>query len=133
MRNELWEASEGGTVTMNERPLRVSTRSKLSEAVLSIGMSKSAITMEHTLPRFTDMMRRAHKCRIMGSATLDIAYVASGRLDAYIEAQISLWDIAAGVLMVRMAGGFVDLRPHATEADKYSIIASSGAIPFDPL
>ena len=129
MRNELWEASLGGSATINGRPLRVSTRSQLSEAVLSIGMSKSAVTMEHTLPHFMDMMRRAHKCRIMGSATLDIAYVACGRLDAYIEGQISLWDIAAGVLMVKMAGGFVDLRPHATEADKYSIIASSGAIP----
>lgn len=133
MRNELWEASRGGSVTLNDKPIHVSKRSQLSEAVLSIGMSKSAITMEHTLPRFIEMMRSAHKCRIMGSATLDIAYVACGRLDAYIEGQISLWDIAAGVLIVEMAGGFIDLQTHTREKDKYSIIASSGAIPFEPL
>ena len=66
----------------------------------------------------------------MGSATLDIAYVACGRLDAYIENQISLWDIAAGVIMVEMAGGIVELKPHATEPDKYSIVASNGLINF---
>lgn len=128
IRNELWEASKGESVTMNNHPIRVSTRSKLNEAVLSIGMSKSATTMEETLPYFLQLLRSAHKCRIMGSATLDIAYVACGRLDAYIEGQISLWDIAAGVLMVEMAGGLVDLKPHATEADKYSIMASGALI-----
>ncbi|HLB33837.1 MAG: inositol monophosphatase [Verrucomicrobia bacterium RIFCSPHIGHO2_12_FULL_41_10] len=131
MRNELWEAIDGGIVTMNERPIRVSTRTQLNEAVLSIGMSKTADSIEQALPRFAQMIRTVRKCRMMGSATLDMAYVASGRLDAYIESQISLWDIAAGALMVKMAGGYVDLRPHATEADKYSIIASSGRIPLD--
>ena len=133
MRQELWEAMEGGTVTLNQRPIRVSKRTELSDAVLSIGMSKNATLVKKTLPRLTDMMQRARKCRIMGSATLDVAYVACGRLDAYIEGQISLWDIAAGALMIEMAGGFVDLRPHPADPDKYSIIASSGAIPFEPL
>ena len=57
-------------------------------------------------------------------ATLDIAYVASGRLDAYIEGEISLWDIAAGVLMVEMAGGLVDLKLHEHKPNKYSILAT---------
>lgn len=133
MRHELWEAVEGGSVTLNQRPIRVSTRSQLSDAVLSVGMSKNAAFVEKALPRLTEMMQRARKCRIMGSATLDVAYVACGRLDAYIEGLISLWDIAAGALMIKMAGGFVDLRPHADAPDKYSIIASSGTLHFDPL
>ena len=133
IRKELWEASQGGRVVMNNHPIRVSTRSKLSEAVLSIGMSKSAATKEKTLPHFLEMLRSAHKCRMMGSATLDIAYVACGRLDAYIEGQISLWDIAAGALMVEMAGGIVQLKPHLTEPNKYSIVAASGYIPFESL
>ena len=115
---------------MNNHPIAVSTRSTLSEAVLSIGMSKSATTMEKTLPHFLEMLRSAHKCRMMGSATLDIAYVACGRLDAYIEGQISLWDIAAGALMVEMAGGVVELKPHLTEPNKYSIVATSGSLPM---
>ena len=133
MRDELWEAVRGGSVTLNGKPIHVSKRSALSDAVLSIGMSKAAIGVEKALPRLVEMMKKARKCRIMGSATLDIAYVAMGRLDAYIEGEISLWDIAAGILMVEMAGGSVDLRPHATEPDKFSIIASSGNIPFEAL
>lgn len=133
MRNELWEAVRGDTVTLNGKPIHVSKRTQLSEAVLSIGMSKTASGVESALPRLIEMMKKARKCRIMGSATLDVAYVATGRLDAYIESEISLWDIAAGALMVEMAGGFVDLQPHPTKPDKFSIIASSGQITFDPL
>ena len=78
-------------------------------------------------------MRSARKTRMMGSAALDIAYVASGRLDAYIESQISLWDIAAGMLMVELAGGKVDLKPHESVPDKYSCVACGGGIPFSHL
>jgi myo-inositol-1(or 4)-monophosphatase len=74
------------------------------------------------------MVREAKKCRMMGSASLDIAYVACGRLDAYIEGQISLWDIAAGLLLVESAGGTVELKPHATLPEKYAIVATSGNI-----
>jgi myo-inositol-1(or 4)-monophosphatase len=54
--------------------------------------------------------------------------VACGRLDAYIETGISLWDIAAGALLVENAGGTVDLRPRENMKDKYSIVASNGRI-----
>ena len=64
----------------------------------------------------------------MGSAALDMAYVACGRFDAYIERGISLWDIAAGWLLVESAGGMVDLRPRKDLKDKYSIVASNGVI-----
>jgi myo-inositol-1(or 4)-monophosphatase len=64
----------------------------------------------------------------MGSAALDMAYVACGRYDAYIERGISLWDIAAGWILIETAGGTVDLRPHKTTNDKYSIVASNGVI-----
>ena len=57
-----------------------------------------------------------------------LAYVACGRFDAYIETGISLWDIAAGSLLVENAGGTVDLRPRENMKDKYSIAASNGLI-----
>jgi myo-inositol-1(or 4)-monophosphatase len=57
-----------------------------------------------------------------------LAYVACGRLDAYIETGISLWDIAAGCLLVESGGGTVDLRPRENMKDKYSIVASNGLI-----
>lgn len=128
MRNELWEATRGERVTLNGHPIHVSHRTKLSESAVSVGLSKTAATIEKAAPQFLKMVRSVKKCRLMGSATLDIAYVACGRFDAYIENQISLWDIAAGVLMVEMAGGTVELKPHATEADKYSIVACNPLI-----
>ncbi|MBM3857472.1 MAG: inositol monophosphatase [Verrucomicrobia bacterium] len=128
MRNELWEAARGGTVTLNGHPIHVSRRTQLSETAVSVGLSKTAATIEQAAPQFLKMLSSVRKCRLMGSATLDIAYVACGRLDAYIENQISLWDIAAGVVMVEMAGGIVELKPHPTEPDKYSIVACSAPI-----
>lgn len=134
MRNELWEASRvSGKVSLNGRPICVSKRAKLSDAIASVGVSKTELAIEAGLPVLGEMMRSARKTRMMGSAALDIAYVATGRLDAYIESQISLWDIAAGMLMVELAGGVVDLKPHATVPDKFSVVASSGLIPFTHL
>ena len=131
MRKELWEASRAtGRVTLNDRPIRVSRRDKLSDAIVSVGVSKTEASIDAGLPVLREMMRAARKTRMMGSAALDIVYVATGRLDAYIESQISLWDIAAGMLMVELAGGVVNLKAHATVGDKFSIVASSGAIPF---
>jgi len=134
IREELWEASRAsGSVTLNDRAIQVSSRDRLADAIVSIGVSKTVAAIDKGLPLLGEMMRSARKTRMMGSATLDIAYVATGRLDAYIESQISLWDIAAGLLMVELAGGVVDLQPHATVADKFSILASSGKIAFSPL
>jgi myo-inositol-1(or 4)-monophosphatase len=79
------------------------------------------------------MVRSAKKCRMMGSAALDIAYVSCGRLDAYIESTISLWDIAAGMLLVRNAGGRVVLEPHDSVPDKFSVIACGAGLDFSTL
>ena len=74
------------------------------------------------------MVHRARKCRLLGSAALDMAYVACGRLDAYIEQGISLWDIAAGWILVENAGGRVELQPRSDAPDKFSIVASNGLL-----
>jgi myo-inositol-1(or 4)-monophosphatase len=128
MRDELWACEEGQPATLNHLPIRVSERTEIGEAMISVGVSKTLESVDASMPLFKRMVRSAKKCRMMGSASLDIAYVACGRLDAYIEGQISLWDIAAGLLLVEAAGGKLDLQPHATLPDKYSIVASSGRI-----
>jgi myo-inositol-1(or 4)-monophosphatase len=74
------------------------------------------------------MVHCVRKCRVLGSAALDMAYVACGRFDAYIERGISLWDIAAGWLLIETAGGKVDLRPRKDLKEKYSIVATNGVI-----
>jgi myo-inositol-1(or 4)-monophosphatase len=68
----------------------------------------------------------------MGSAALDLAYVACGRLDAYIESSVSLWDIAAGKLLVENAGGRFEMAPRTDNPDKMSVRAWSGLINIDP-
>lgn len=126
MRDDLWAVEENGTPTLNGRPIKVSARRVLSDAIVSVGVAKSLDSINRGLPLFERMVRSAKKCRMMGSAALDIAYVASGRLDAYIESTISLWDVAAGILLVERAGGHVALEPHPDAPEKYSIVASSG-------
>ena len=128
VRDELWSAQKGERPNLNAREFRVSERADLAEAVISVGLSKTGVTIESGLPLLQQMVHRARKCRLMGSAALDMAYVACGRFDAYIEQGISLWDIAAGWILVESAGGSVDMRPRRDMKDKYSIIASNGVI-----
>ena len=110
---------------------RVSTRTQLSDAVLSIGFAKSKTTIAAGLPLLEHFVTRARKCRLMGSAALDLAYVACGRLDAYIESSVSLWDVAAGQLLVEAAGGICAIAPRADHPDKLSVRASSGLLDLE--
>jgi len=128
MRNELWEVTLGGPALLNGKPIHVSARTKLADAVLSVGFAKAKSTIDAGLPLFEKMVYRARKCRLMGSAALDLAYVASGRLDAYIESSVSLWDIAAGQLLVQAAGGKCETKPHPEHPDKIAVLGSNGVI-----
>jgi len=128
MRDEMWSVVKGGVPTLNGREIRVSGRTVLGEAIVSVGVAKSMDSINNSLPLFEKLLRSAKKCRMMGSASLDIAYVACGRLDAYIEGAISLWDVAPGILLVEAAGGSVQLTPHPGQPDKFSIVAKSGKI-----
>jgi myo-inositol-1(or 4)-monophosphatase len=128
MREEIWATQKGEKATLNGKPFRVSERADLAEAVISVGLSKTGVTIEAGLPLLQEMVHRARKCRLMGSAALDMAYVACGRFDAYIEQGISLWDIAAGWILVENAGGTVEMKPRTDMKEKYSIIASNGVI-----
>jgi len=131
IREELWQAVKDGPALLNGQPIAVSTRTKLGDAMLSVGFSKTKTTIDSGLPLFEKMVYRARKCRYMGSAALDLAYVACGRLDAYIESSVSLWDIAAGQLIIERAGGKVDVKPRPENPDKLSIIGSSGNVDLE--
>ena len=103
--DEIWTTMRGGPTRLNGRIVRVSNRSKLEDAVIAIGFSKNKQNLNVSLPHVNRLARRVKKIRIMGSAALELVYVASGRLDAYIERTINLWDVAAGSLLVENAGG----------------------------
>ena len=103
--DELWTTVYGQPTRLNGKVVRVSNRDEIGEAVIAMGFSKSQENLEKSLPHLVRISRRAKKIRIMGSAALELAYVASGRLDAYIERTINLWDVAAGALLLENAGG----------------------------
>ena len=124
--DELWTAMRGGPARLNGRLIQVSRRSKLSEAIISIGFAKTRQSLETIFPYFAEMVRRVRKMRIMGSAALALTYVASGRFDAYIERGIRIWDIAAGGFIVERAGGRFTAQPTGDLA--YRMIASNGLL-----
>ena len=128
IRDEMWTGQKAEVSKLNGSPIHVSDRAELAETVISIGLAKTGETIDKNFPLLQQMIHRVRKCRVLGSAALDMAYVASGRFDGYIETGISLWDIAAGWLLVENAGGTVDLRPRENMQDKYSIVASNGLI-----
>ncbi|HEY1787247.1 MAG TPA: inositol monophosphatase family protein [Verrucomicrobiae bacterium] len=108
--DELWTVVRGGKTKLNGRAVSVSKRAKVADAIIAMGFSKSRENLEKSLPYLNRIARSAKKIRIMGSAALELAYVASGRLDAYIERTINIWDIAAGGLMVESSGGEMFLK-----------------------
>jgi len=126
MRDELWEVERGGIPKLNGQSFTVSQRTLLSDAVVSVGMSKSPEVAQQATVLLEKYVKRARKCRLMGSAALDLAYVACGRLDAYIEQSVSLWDVAAGQILVEAAGGKFESVARADNPDKISVRAWNG-------
>ncbi len=124
--DELWTVMRGGPTRLNGRAVRVSQRSKTGEAIIAMGFSKSKTNLAKSLPHLNRISRRALKVRVLGSAALELAYVASGRLDAYIERTINLWDIAAGGLMVECSGGEFYTRP--APGGKFRMCADNGLL-----
>ncbi len=123
--DELWTARRGEPARLNGRPIRVSARKKLAEAVVSIGFAKETETLEKMLPLLNQLMHRVRKIRMMGAAALAMTYVAGGRFDAYAEYGIRLWDIAAGGLILECAGGEFWHEPVSGE-HTFRVIASNG-------
>ena len=125
--DELWTAIRGQPARLNGHVIHVSRRQKLPEAIVAIGFAKTRQSLEKTLPYFNQLVPRVRKVRIMGSAALALTYVATGRFDAYIERGISLWDIAAGGLIVECAGGEFWREPISGE-HKFRMVASNGLL-----
>jgi myo-inositol-1(or 4)-monophosphatase len=129
MRDEMFSGWKGAGAYLNGRRISVSSRTALNEAIVSLGFSKSQEAVAKCLELYQFYGPRTRKIRAMGSAALDMAYIAAGRLDAYIEQGIKIWDIAAGQVLVEEAGGRVDLTPRP-ERHHYHILASNARIHF---
>jgi len=107
-RNELFTATKGAGAFLNDRRIRVSKTEKLQDALLGTGFPFREI--EHIDEYLRGMKRLMHMCsgiRRPGAAALDLAWVAAGRTDGFWEMGLSPWDMCAGALLVREAGGYV--------------------------
>jgi len=116
LRNDLFTASRGSGATLNDKKIRVSERKDLNGSMLLTGFPpRERKNASAQLKCIDALLLEAEDIRRTGSAALDLAYVASGRADAYFESGVKPWDIAAGMLMVREAGGkVVDYRGRST-------------------
>ena len=125
--DELWTAVRGERARCNGRVIHVSRHRELGESLVAIGFAKSEDNLRKLLPYFGRIARRVLKVRVMGSAALALTYVGMGRLDAYVERRINLWDIAAGALIIECAGG-VCWREPTGGLHRYRLVASNGLI-----
>jgi myo-inositol-1(or 4)-monophosphatase len=125
--DEMWSAVSGDKARLNGKPIRVSRRPKLSDAIAAMGYGKNEQTMGVALKLFRNLSRRSRKVRNMGSAGLALGYVACGRFDVYIERGISIWDIAAGGFILERAGGEF-WREQLPDGSGYRMIASNGKL-----
>jgi myo-inositol-1(or 4)-monophosphatase len=126
--DELFTAIRGQRARLNSRTIRVSGRDRLDQAIVSIGFSKTRQSLEEMIPAFGRLTHRVRKIRVMGAAALSLAYVASGRMDAYMERGLRLWDIAAGGLLVECAGGDFLHWPMPGEEHTYGILVNNGRL-----
>lgn len=108
-RQELFTAARGKGAKLNDRRIRVADRKRLEDCLLGTGFAYRHSDRHNEVPAkiFQSMIPITGDVRRAGAATLDLAYVACGRLDGFWEIGLNLWDIAAGVLLVKEAGGMV--------------------------
>ena len=107
-RNEMFTASKGGGAFLNERRIRVNKCLKLEDSLLGTGFPFRVFDhVDAYLGIFKELTQRTSGIRRTGAASLDLAYVASGRLDGFWEFGLSPWDMAAGCLLISEAGGLV--------------------------
>ncbi|HEX7370935.1 MAG TPA: inositol monophosphatase family protein [Rhodanobacteraceae bacterium] len=106
LRNEIFTASKGDGAFLNDRRIRVSKRESLDGAMLATGFPyRERRHLDAQLGMTREVLKRAEDIRRAGSAALDLAWTAAGRLDGYFETGLKIWDMAAGCLLVREAGG----------------------------
>lgn len=128
--DELYTAERGGGAFMNDRRLRVAARRNLSDAVIGTGIPHLGRGHHgHALIELKNVMGEVAGVRRLGSAALDLAYVAAGRMDGFWESWLAPWDLAAGILMVREAGGFcTDNAGGQAMFDTGTVVAGNEAI-----
>jgi myo-inositol-1(or 4)-monophosphatase len=134
-RRELFTAERGGGAYLNGRPLKVSSTDQMVDAMLVTGFPYDVHSrIEEIVGLFAQFVGRARAVRRLGSAAIDLCYIAAGRMDAFWERDLKPWDIAGGALIVAEAGGRItgmDGRPFASRGR--DVLATNGLLHDDML
>jgi myo-inositol-1(or 4)-monophosphatase len=129
LRDELFAAERGRGALLNGKPMRVSRTAELAEALTATGFPSHKRHQNPNIHFYQEFTLRSHGVRRAGSAALDLAYVAAGRLDGFWEFNLNPWDTAAGILLIEEAGGQVtDFSGRHFRLDSREILASNGLI-----
>lgn len=129
-KDEMFWAEKGAGAWMNDQRVRVSGRRHMVEAIFATGIPFGAKkTLPATMQDLARLMPACAGVRRWGAASLDLAYVAAGRYDGFWERELNLWDIAAGYLLVKEAGGFVS----GVRADQEALVSGTILCANEPL
>ena len=128
--NEMFCAEKGNGAYLNNSRIRVSNKKSIKDALIVTGGPKSASKIKNKIfSEYISVSNNVSNVRKFGSAALDIAYVACGRFDGYWQRELNYWDIAAGILILKEAGGFVDFfEDDANLPMKKNILATNSNI-----
>jgi myo-inositol-1(or 4)-monophosphatase len=127
IREETFVAERGRGATLNGEPINVSNTDELIRALIATGFPHDRAEMPEALELFGSFAATTQGMRRLGSAALDLCYVASGRIDGYYERGIWPWDLAAGIVILEEAGGkLTDYRGGVLDLDGREIVASNG-------
>lgn len=131
--NELFTAALGGGAFLNDKPIKVSSVSDFDKSFLVTGFPYNVNeNPDNCLDDFTKVMKKGIPVRRLGSAAVDLAYVACGRFDAFWEISLNAWDVAAGAILVKEAGGNItNYKNDNFLVNDNSLIASNGLIHND--
>jgi len=126
-RDELFTGVENKGAYLNGRPIKVSQTKFKKQAILTTGFPGQTSLSAENLSTFCQYVKTYQKVRLLGSAALSMAYLAAGRVDAYSEKDIMLWDVAAGIIIVKAAGGHYTIKP-TKKTYQYLVSAHNGIL-----
>lgn len=129
-RDECFSAVKGEGAYLNQQRIQVSKAEKVADTLLATGFPYYDFTLQEAyLGVFKELMQKSHGLRRIGSAAVDLAYVAAGRFDAFFEYNLHSWDVAAGILLVQEAGGEVVTFSGGPDViEKKELLATNGFI-----
>ena len=128
--NEMFLAEKGNGAFLNNQRIRVSKQKKINDALLVTGGPKGASKIKNKIySEYINVSNNVANVRKFGSAALDMAYVACGRFDGYWQRELNYWDVAAGIIILKEAGGFVNFfEEDISSPFKKNILATNSSI-----